>query len=740
MTQPTVTGRAWGASPQEWVHFADTLELCEDLLPVVSNPNAVISPNSKMRRLGKTPSRYNYQHEVVGIPNWAAMKAKDSQVARWMGNADYGICIQTRRIRALDIDIPDPVAARRVREFIELTDPGMAVRMRADTGKLLMAFRMEGLFAKRVIRTKHGAIEFLATGQQFIAVGHHVDSGTRYEWEDGLPERFPEMSPAEFEALWSGLAAAFALPDGDVRTNLGKRPLKPRVAADADQDANITWLRENGWIKNFGPDGRVNIRCPWEHEHTMDSGPSATTYFPAGVGGFEQGHFHCLHAHCAHRTDGDFLEALGMVAEEFEDVSNLPVEVEGEEPNPENWPVLLRDKQGRIESTARNLEKALDCPDLCKARLAHDKFKDTTMVCFEGDDAWRPFKDTDNFRLRVLLERRGFKGPPKDLVRDAVDRVAEHHEFDSAIDWANSLEWDGVPRIATFAHRYWGTEDTPYARALSMYAWTALAARALVPGAKCDMVPVLVGDQGIQKTEGIAAMAPEPDAFVEIDLQHRDADLARVMRGKLVAELAELRGLQSREAEAIKSWINRRFEEWTPKYREYATKYPRRVVMFGSTNRDDFLDDPTGERRWLPVHVGWVDREAIERDRDQLWAEGVALFREHGVMWKEAQRLAAREHHKFKAQDPWMARIEEWLEDDDMDSREGDPRWMSKDGWTSAQILSGALGLRADHLTRAHDMRLNRIMAELGFERYRPHRGTRKWVMTPEERQRRELT
>ena len=57
----------YGATPQEWAHFDVVLGLTEDLLPVVSNPNAVISPQSKMKGLGKTPSRYNRQREVAGI-------------------------------------------------------------------------------------------------------------------------------------------------------------------------------------------------------------------------------------------------------------------------------------------------------------------------------------------------------------------------------------------------------------------------------------------------------------------------------------------------------------------------------------------------------------------------------------------------------------------------------------------------------------------------------------------------
>ena len=45
----------WGATPEDWNLFSDTLELTADLLPVVSMPGAQISPRSFMKSLGKTP-------------------------------------------------------------------------------------------------------------------------------------------------------------------------------------------------------------------------------------------------------------------------------------------------------------------------------------------------------------------------------------------------------------------------------------------------------------------------------------------------------------------------------------------------------------------------------------------------------------------------------------------------------------------------------------------------------------
>lgn len=703
-----VMNAAWGAGPDDWVHFADSLDLMVDLLPVVSNPGAEISAESKMKQLGKTPSRYNNEGKVVGFPQWTQHVTTERDIARWIKNSDYGICLQTREVRALDIDIDDPMQAQRVVGLIELAFGSMPARSRADSGKVLLAFRMSGEFAKRVIRTEHGIIEFLATGQQFIALGTHP-GGARYEWAGGLPAEFPEVTPAEFESLWAAMVEEFALPDGEQRMRNGLLPTVARKRDDVN-DPVVGFLQDSGMVKEWSRDGRVHVSCPWEHEHTTDSGPSATSWFPAGVGGFQQGHFKCLHAHCATRTDGDFLEAIGYVASEFE-----VVVTEDGGADPEPWPVFTRDKQGRIESTADNVTKAIARDDIVRCRIAYDEFKDAIMVAPAGTESWRPFVDTDYTTIKIELERRGFKGPGTEIVREGVKLVAHKNRFDSAMDWANGLQWDGIERVEMFLATHYRAEDSDYARAVSLYLWTAMAGRCLRPGVQADMSPIFVSGQGTGKTRGIRAMAPEEGSFVEVNLEHRDDNLARGLRGKLVGELAELRGLMTRDAESIKAWMTRTHEEWIPKYQEFAVRFPRRLLFIGTTNEDEFLADSTGERRWLPIRVGESDIEMIERDRDQLWAEAVALFKEKGIIWREAQELAVEHHAEFKVQDSWEGPIRRWLETDEMDSEEGEPRKMRP--FKLHEMLSSALGLDVKNVTRREELRAARVLRTLGLRR-----------------------
>ena len=149
----------------------------------------------------------------------------------------------------------------------------------------------------------------------------------------------------------------------------------------------------------------------------------------------------------------------------------------------------------------------------------------------------------------MAAEREGFKTFGVDTLRASVLHAAKRMAMDSAKVWLSRKGWDGVPRVETFLKDRFGVDDTPYTRAVSRYIWTAHAGRIIHPGVQADMAPVYVGAQGSRKTTAIKAMSPADDFYCEINLKARDDDLSRKLRGKLVGELEELRGLNSRESE-----------------------------------------------------------------------------------------------------------------------------------------------------------------------------------------------
>lgn len=700
----------WGATPDEWFHFDLVLGRTDQLLPVVCNPNAAISPDSKLKALGKTPSRYNRDRLVTGISQWTEHVVTEHDFARWSKEPDYGICVRTGSgWLALDCDSEDAEVQAQIRDLlVQLLGELPPRRWRANSNKCLYLLGVEGDFRKRIHRLEGelGIIELLASGQQFVACGTHA-SGARIEWDGGLPGDAPAVSADLLETLWQSLADELPV---SITTEAGSSKMRDRstfTPGATDETAN--YLDANGWTLLDGANGERYIRCPFEDGHSTGGDPTSTVYFPAGTAGFDLGHFKCLHASCAHRNDGDFLNAIGVRSDDFDDLTSTDIA----EPLP--LPAFERDKWGRIEATISNAAKAVVRPDFVDIDIRFDQFRDEIMFAQAGSGRWQAFTDPDYARLRITMEKRGFKAVGRELIRDVVLLAADEQPFDSAVTWLNGLEWDGVPRIESFYHTHFGTADTAYTRAVSMYMWTALAGRVLEPGVKADMVPILVGPQGCGKSSGVEALSPDPAFFTEISFAEKDDDLARKMRGRLVAEIGELRGLNTKELESIKAFVTRTHENWIPKYREFATQFPRRLVFVGTTNEDEFLADKTGNRRWLPVEVSKVDVKAIKNDLLLLWAEAREAFKRlGGIQFRDAERLGAGVHEQYTIKDAWLETVEKWLDTPDLIT-EVVPR--TCEFLRASDVLRDAIGLDPRNIGKREEMRISNVLQNCGYKR-----------------------
>ena len=514
----------------------------------------------------------------------------------------------------------------------------------------------------------------------------------------------------------------------------------------AIEDPIAEWISDRWDMFGTLSNGGILISCPWETEHSGGAkGDTSTAYFPAGTNGYPSGAFVCFHNSCDARNKSDFLQASGYLADQFSGMAVTATPAH-QDPvihlngkvicDPLILPPFGRNGAGTIETSLTNVQLALESPRVTPIVLRYDIFKDSVVCAERGTENWRPFGDVDYSRLRTQMEAVGLKGVGRELVRDGVHMVAVERSFDTAVAWLDSLRWDGVSRIEPFWHEHFGVLDDTrgYARSVGAYVWTALAGRVLDPGCQADMVPILTGIQGMRKSSGVLAMSPTSEFATNMSFHEPEVERARKMRGKVIVELAELQGLKSREEEEILAWITRREEHWTPKFMEMTTQYKRRFIMIATTNEKDFLANPNGERRWLPLGVGrtpgftQVDTDRLAAERDQLWAEGRDRFLQSGIAWQEAERLAKGEHGNWKSDDPWRSAIMRWMDTPDMSGET--PRMRGY--MTTLDLSEGALGLPARSMKHQDQRRITRIMKDEGYDnrvyRIRDDQVVRAWV------------
>jgi hypothetical protein len=122
-----------------------------------------------------------------------------------------------------------------------------------------------------------------------------------------------------------------------------------------------------------------------------------------------------------------------------------------------------------------------------------------------------------------------------------------------------------------------------------------------------------------------------------------------------------------------------------------------------------------------------ADVEAIERDREALWAEAAALWRarggaRRGVAWEDAERLAAPEHAQYMIADEWEPAIEAWLEEvEAMPAGDGSDIVNQARGripFTASEVASGAIGLPLRDVGQLVQKRIGAILRKLGYTKH----------------------
>jgi predicted P-loop ATPase len=379
---------------------------------------------------------------------------------------------------------------------------------------------------------------------------------------------------------------------------------------------------------------------------------------------------------------------------------------------------LVLDEKGAVRPLLANLILFLREQPKWKGVLAYNEFNNRVVIRKhppwgdeQPDASWT---DHHESLVRVWFQREDIAAALGDVGR-AAQAAARHNSFHPVRDYFDSLVWDGTPRLDTWLVTYFHADDTEYVRAVGPRFLTSAVARIYRPGCKVDHMLVLEGPQGKQKSEALRTVAVK-DAWFTDQLSHvasKDASLET--EGVLLIEFGEMDALTKATNSALKSFITRRHDRVRPPWGIHAINRPRQCVFAGTINppAGGYLKDPTGARRFWPVAChGRIDRDALERDRDQLWAEAVARFKADAKWWLETPELealaTAEQKLRFKF-DVWKEPIEEWL---------GKRRDVSV-----AEVLEHALGIPVKKQSHSAEIRVARILTDhLRFTQFRPRR------------------
>ena len=395
-------------------------------------------------------------------------------------------------------------------------------------------------------------------------------------------------------------------------------------------------------------------------------------------------------------------------------INNYTGETMGEvvelEPLPDSQAVKRR---GRPKKTSDDLAKERES-DVQKVKdILHDLRKNELTGSIEytdnsGKSVVLQGTDLDLMTTKLSCEHGVFI--PEQRVKAAIQYAAQKNGFCPIRRYLDHCAAHAKP------HEAWNSIGRTFLGNPHAIATTAMqrmmigaVARAYNPGCSMSWLPILVGAQGVGKSMFSRSLVPN-DLFSEIT-----TPLDTLMKEQYrlhVAWLLELPEIDNyfntRNIENFKNLITTRVDEVRYPYASLPSKLPRRFVLIGTTNRNQFLVDSTGNRRFVPLEVGagfQIPWKQLAEQRDSLWAAAVHAYRnDEGYEFNSGEIAAIADYiQEFGDPDPWMDKVASYVS--------------IRNEVTAAEVLTNALDLDPRNQARREARRVADVLQSMGWRR-----------------------
>ena len=432
-----------------------------------------------------------------------------------------------------------------------------------------------------------------------------------YEIIQGSFDTIPKLTPEERETLLSA-ARSFNNKVTEVKPGTDRKKYKEGSPWDiySKSETALTeckqLLEENGWKRN----GNNNKEEYWLRPGKKD-GVSAS---------YRENSFRVF------STNADLFDS---------EKSYLPASVYA----------LLKYGEGK-----ENFKKAVD--DFISRGFGERSVADIGLVEAHLDSLY-------DFRLNIVtgtleMKRKNdadYKNA-EDYDTSSVYREMQHKGINYSYEKLNNLlNSDFIPLYDPFAEYFNGLpvwDGTDYIKDLADTVkltdeskrdyWNTCLRRWLIASAACasnenitnEVSPIFYGAQGKGKTKWFNRLVPpalDPKKYLFVGTINDDKDSKLHLSSKFIINLDELGSLNREEIGYLKSLYSLTHVTIREPYMRKSKALIRRASFVGSIDREEFLTDLSGTRRFLTFSVSELDYQH-QVEMDKVYAQAYTLFKQ----------------------------------------------------------------------------------------------------------------
>ena len=293
--------------------------------------------------------------------------------------------------------------------------------------------------------------------------------------------------------------------------------------------------------------------------------------------------------------------------------------------------------------TLDNLKKILSGDSKLKGAIQYNTFTYeidvTKSIKLNGRTLSGTIDDMIIREIRAYIATKYKMDYKKGDIADILEVVAGEHSYNPLKDYLESCESEYKELVNQrdpfdILRHYLNIKDDEYNRIIVDLFFRGAVAKVFDPSIKFDFVLDLTGRQGVGKTQFFEGLFTHK-YFTTVETFTDKDDKARMVRNWCVFD-DEMVASKKASFSELKKFITETKLEFRPPYASSDRRLPKSFIIVRATNDHDYLNDLTGERRFLVAEVhkdtNYKGRKWTEKDRRAFWGAMV-------VAWKSNQSL-----------------------------------------------------------------------------------------------------